>query len=29
MATARPENRLKAPGPAVAQHTPSLLVNMA
>lgn len=29
MATASPENRLNAPGPAVAKHTPSLLVCMA
>src|SRR6516162_9317616 len=28
-ATARPENRLKAPGPAVAKQTPSRRVYMA
>ena len=29
MATARPENRLKAPGPAVAKQKPSLSVHIA
>ena len=28
-ATASPENRLNAPGPTVAKHTPSRSVNMA
>ena len=29
MATASPENRLNAPGPAVAKHTPSRSVYIA